>query len=88
MTPAQHTRIVLAEFKAIGTPFKTAWAYTMRTIPRGDNDGGKDYEEWKRTLKWARPAFEAWYEGGSFEAMTIDAEHTRLVRCERELLAA
>lgn len=62
MTAAEHTRIVLSEFRDIGTPFKTAWAAAMRTLPRKQ----PEYREWKRALYWARPAFEANYNYGEF----------------------
>lgn len=78
VTPAQHTRVVLQEFRTLGTPFKLAWANAMRTLPRKD----PDYAEWKTILRWARPAFQAEYEGGGYSVMHLDAEHTELRPCD------
>ena len=75
MYPAEHTRVVLAEFQCVGVPFKTAWAAAMRTLPRKQ----PEYAEWKHALSWARPAYEACYLNNSFEVLHPDDEHSELV---------
>ena len=75
MNPPEHTRIVLSEFKEIGTPFKLAWASAMRTLPRKQ----PDYKEWKQALAWARPAFEACYTGGDYLIDQSDPDYSVLV---------
>jgi hypothetical protein len=79
VTPAQHTRIVLAEFKGIGVPFNTAWANAMRMLPRK----APDYREWKVVLSWARPAFQAYYDDLVLGAVQVDAEHSLLAATHR-----
>lgn len=59
-------RLVLAEFKALGTSFDLAWAAALRSLPRVH----PELAEWKRELKWARPAFEAAYEGCGYEVLS------------------
>lgn len=75
MTAAEHTRIVLTEFKRLGTPFKTAWANAMRTLPRKQ----PEYKEWKDALRWARPAFEACYNEWTWEVLSTDEKTSELV---------
>lgn len=75
MTPAQHTRIVLAEFKSLGTPFPLAWGCAMRSLPRR----APEYIEWKRTLNWAKPAYQAFYEGRGFDVRQDDGVSTLLL---------
>lgn len=77
MTPAEHTRIVLAEFRSIGTPFTQAWASAMRSLPRRQ----PEYREWKDVLAWARPAFRAYYEGCDYEVMGDDGGERSWLVC-------
>jgi hypothetical protein len=67
-------RLVLSEFKAIGTPFNLAWAAALRSLPRSH----PELAEWKRELKWARPAFQAAYERCGYEVLTGPSMTTRL----------
>lgn len=86
MNPAQHTRVVLAEYKQLGVAFDIAWASAMRTLPRGSvTDGTRtEYREWKRALNWARPAYHAVYENSHWDIIEVDLEHTVLVATEAE----
>lgn len=75
LSPAEHVRIVLAEYRKLGIEFRVAWASAMRTLPRNP-----DVREWKRDLRWAKAAYQAAYEGGDYEVVvTMDGERTFLI---------
>jgi len=46
----------------------------MRTLPRKQ----PEYKEWKRALYWARPAFEAYYNGSDYAIVVVSEDATTL----------
>ncbi len=44
--------------RPLGRPFSDAWRRALVSAPRGE-----ERSEWMKALRWAKPAYHAWYEG-------------------------
>lgn len=66
--------MVLAEYRAQGLPFVTAWMRTLQSIDRGSNAAVVvQRREWIAELRWSRPAWEAAYRGVPLEQVLAGA---------------
>src|SRR5262245_2246029 len=67
LTPAEQMRVMLCAMKQRGWPFEDAWPNAiqrLRAQPYMTEVERQELAQWKRTLAWGKPAWEAAYYDG------------------------